>query len=50
MRAVRRWRPRSLNALGDPTRAFAVSAGTALAARVHPEVVEAMEEVGISNT
>jgi arsenate reductase len=35
------------NALGDPTRALAVSAGTAPAARVHPEVVEAMEEVGI---
>ncbi len=35
------------NALGDPMRAVAVSAGTAPAARVHPEVVEAMAEVGI---
>ncbi|MFQ5668852.1 MAG: arsenate reductase ArsC [Candidatus Binatia bacterium] len=35
------------NALADVHRARAVSAGTQPAARVHPEVVETMREVGI---
>jgi len=35
------------NAVADPARAHAVSAGTAPADRVHPEVVAAMREVGI---
>jgi arsenate reductase len=35
------------NALADPARARAVSAGTEPAARVHPEVVDVMHEVGI---
>jgi arsenate reductase len=35
------------NALADPTRARGVSAGTQPGERVHPEVVEAMKEVGI---
>ncbi|HAM59334.1 MAG TPA: low molecular weight phosphatase family protein [Candidatus Rokubacteria bacterium] len=35
------------NAVADPARAHAVSAGTAPAERVHPEVVAAMREVGI---
>jgi arsenate reductase len=35
------------NALADPARARAVSAGTDPAERVHPEVVAAMREVGI---
>jgi len=35
------------NAGADPARARAVSAGTEPAASVHPEVVEAMREVGI---
>jgi len=35
------------NALAAPARARAISAGTQPAARVHPEVVEAMREVGI---
>lgn len=35
------------NALADPTRATAVSAGTEPATRVHPEVVDVMREVGI---
>jgi arsenate reductase len=35
------------NALADPTRAKAMSAGTEPADRVHPEVVETMREVGI---
>lgn len=35
------------NALADPARARAVSAGTAPGERVHPEVVAAMQEVGI---
>ena len=35
------------NALADPERARAVSAGTEPAGHVHPEVVEAMREVGI---
>ena len=35
------------NALVDPARARATAAGTHPAARVHPEVVEAMAEVGI---
>lgn len=34
------------NALADPARATAISAGTEPAARVHPEVVEAMREIG----
>lgn len=36
-----------LSRLADPARARAVSAGTAPGTRVHPEVLEAMEEVGI---
>jgi arsenate reductase len=35
------------NALVDPTKARAVSAGTDPGSRVHPEVLEAMREVGI---
>ena len=35
------------NALADPKRALAVSAGTRPAAGVHPEVVAAMREAGI---
>jgi arsenate reductase len=35
------------NALSDSTKARAVSAGTEPGARVHPEVLEAMREVGI---
>jgi arsenate reductase len=35
------------NALADPAKAVAVSAGTQPAERVHPEVVAAMREVGI---
>jgi arsenate reductase len=35
------------NKLADPARARAVSAGTEPGARVHPEVVVAMREVGI---
>jgi arsenate reductase (thioredoxin) len=35
------------NALADKARAKAISAGTEPGARVHPEVVEAMREVGI---
>ena len=35
------------NALADPARARAVSAGTEPGERVHPEVVAAMREVGI---
>lgn len=35
------------NALADPARARALSAGTQPAERVHPVVVEAMREVGI---
>ena len=35
------------NALADPKKARAVSAGTQPGTRVHPEVVEAMREVGI---
>ena len=35
------------NRLADATKARAVSAGTAPGSRVHPEVVEAMKEVGI---
>jgi arsenate reductase len=35
------------NQRSDPSRAVAVSAGTQPAERVHPEVVEAMREVGI---
>ena len=34
------------NALADPTRARAMSAGTHPGDRVHPEVVDAMREVG----
>jgi arsenate reductase len=36
-----------LGALSDPAKARALSAGTEPGARVHPEVVEAMREVGI---
>jgi arsenate reductase len=36
-----------LNALGDPSKVRAVSAGTAPGARVHPEVVAVMREVAI---
>jgi arsenate reductase len=35
------------NQLADPARARAISAGTQPAERVHPEVVEAMAELGI---
>jgi arsenate reductase (thioredoxin) len=35
------------NRLADPERAHALSAGTDPAAAVHPEVVTAMEEVGV---
>ena len=35
------------NAAADPARARAISAGTEPAARVHPEVVEVMRQVGI---
>jgi arsenate reductase len=35
------------NALADPARARAISAGTEPGTRVHPEVLEAMREVGI---
>jgi arsenate reductase len=40
------------NALADPAKARALSAGTKPASRVHPEVVEVLREVGIdlSNT
>lgn len=38
------------NALADPQRTGALSAGTEPADRVHPEVVEAMREVGIDLT
>jgi arsenate reductase len=37
-----------LNALADPSKARAISAGTAPAARVNPEVVTAMQENGIA--
>ena len=35
------------NRLADPTKARAISAGTTPGIRVHPEVVTAMQEVGI---
>lgn len=35
------------NAAADPSQAFSVSAGTVPSERVHPQVVEAMREVGI---
>jgi arsenate reductase len=35
------------NALADPTKAHAISAGTEPAACVHPKVIEAMREVGL---
>ncbi len=35
------------NRLADPARARAISAGTRPAARVHPEVAEALREIGI---
>jgi len=35
------------NALADPRKARAISAGTHPAERVHPEVVEAMKEAGV---
>jgi arsenate reductase len=35
------------NALADKTKAIAISAGTEPGARVHPEVLQAMREVGI---
>jgi arsenate reductase len=35
------------NALADPAKARAISAGTAPVDRVHPEVVEVMREVGM---
>ena len=38
------------NGLADPDRARAVSAGTEPAARVHPEVVDVMREVGVELT
>ncbi len=38
------------NALSNPDQVRAISAGTAPGAQVHPEVVEAMQEVGIDLT
>jgi arsenate reductase len=38
------------NRLSDPTKARALSAGTAPGLHVHPEVLEAMREVGIDLT
>jgi arsenate reductase len=38
------------NALADPARAHAISAGTDPGPRVHPEVAAAMQEVGIDLT
>ena len=38
------------NALADPAKARAISAGTEPAGEVHPEVVDAMREVGIDLT
>ena len=38
------------NVFADPARARAISAGTAPAGSVHPEVVEVMREVGIDLT
>lgn len=38
------------NAAADPKKAIAISAGTEPAAKVHPEVLEAMREVGIDLT
>jgi arsenate reductase len=38
------------NALADPAKASAISAGTEPGARVHPEVVAAMGEVGLDLT
>jgi arsenate reductase len=38
------------NALVDPTRARAISAGTEPATRVHPEVLETMREIGLDLT
>jgi arsenate reductase len=35
------------NAMADPTAARAISAGTEPALRIHPEVLEAMSEVGL---
>lgn len=35
------------NELADPAKAHGISAGTAPAERVHPEVVDVMQEVGI---
>ncbi len=35
------------NALADPARAHAISAGTEPASQVHPEVVQVMEEIGL---
>jgi len=35
------------NALSDPAKARAISAGTEPGTRVHPEVLEAMREVGV---
>ena len=36
------------NQLADPTKARALSAGTQPGARVHPEVIEVMREVGVA--
>lgn len=35
------------NALIDPTKAYAIAAGSEPATKVHPEVVEVMKELGI---
>jgi low molecular weight phosphotyrosine protein phosphatase len=35
------------NQLADPAKAYAISAGTRPGARIHPEVIEVMGEVGI---
>ena len=47
MPAGRRWRRRGSICLSDPTKARAISAGTDPGPRVHPEVVAAMNEVGV---
>lgn len=36
------------NAIADPLKAVAISAGTEPAERIHPEVVEVMQELGIN--
>jgi len=38
----------SFNAFADPSKARAISAGTQPAARVHPEVIQVMNEAGVA--